>query len=116
MAVGGAETAHLLLARDRRLESESYLLQFVLRLYAAPRAVVIDGITIITCNPIRSVVAGCTFADCMMMIVMLRVDSLIQQSYGSLCRCVLADDYQVLITAVKERIAQTVVSVLRCIF
>ena len=56
-----------------------------------------------TCLPIRSVVAGCTFADIMMFLVMTGIDTCVRKAAPLAQAAVVADDYQLLVCKPREQ-------------
>ena len=71
------------------------LLRFLFALYTAPRHFVIGRGVVRTAVPTRSTVAGCSFADIMMCLVMLWVNEQVAAASDAMI-AVVADDFQIL--------------------
>ena len=56
-----------------------------------------------TSQPVRSTVAGCTFADIMMFLVMKVVDKKVREAAPPAHSAVVADDYQILVCRPREQ-------------
>jgi len=101
----------LIKALSWKLGFDPMLLRLLILMYKAERHVVI-GIGIAKSSfPTCSVVAGCAFADVMMLGIMVMVDLMVAKVTDSLClRAVVADDYQLLImgtgVAFQERVVE----------
>ena len=78
------------------------LLRFILSLYAITRYVVIGKGIVRSSVPVRSTVAGCTFADIMMFLVMRIVDDKVRWAAPLAHTAVVADDFQVLVCRRRE--------------
>ena len=79
------------------------LLRFLLVLYGLTRYVVIGRGIVRESILVRSTVAGCTFADIIMFIVMRIVDDKVRKAAPHAHTAVVADDFQVLVTKPREQ-------------
>ena len=99
----------MLFACARRIAFPTAFLAFLVDIYMARRYVVIDNVVAASVCPNRFVLAGCSFADIMMFLLMMTVDLHVAQAAPTVHRGVVADDYQILVThPLKEAVRCTV--------
>ena len=72
-------------------------------MYALKRYVVIGKGIVRTSVPVRFAVAGCTFADIMLFLVMRIVDAKIKKAAPLAQTAVVADDFQILVRRRREQ-------------
>ena len=92
----------VLLEAAKQLSFPLMLLRFLIHLYSSTRHIIIGkGIVRVT-QPRRSVVAGCTFADIMMFLVMKIIDAKVRRAAPAAFTAVVADDFQFLVIRSKD--------------
>ena len=101
------------------------VLRLVLRLYSTERPIIVFGFLAYSVRPNRSIVAGCTLADSLMLLLMKAVDALITAPLApsnvlrsglasSAFRAVVADDYQVFICSPPQLHSKRVEAAYNC--
>ena len=81
------------------------LLAMLHHMHNGTRHVVVDGEVVAKVTPSISVIAGCTFADQTIFMVMLEVDGYVKYRCPEATTAVVADDFQILMVDAPERTA-----------